>query len=147
MMSEELRKYKHDWYVSHKEECLQRADLWHKTHPEAFKGALLRYRKTHQQEFNRRQKEYYRRHKEELLEKDKIRRELEPEKAHAHNVARYIPLAPNCELCPSTERLQRHHPDYSEPYIVVTLCKDCHEVQDNDLFDAGITNISAWGKK
>ncbi len=31
-----------------------------------------------------------------------------------------------CEICDSTESLQAHHPDYTFPSIVVTLCRSCH---------------------
>jgi hypothetical protein len=32
-----------------------------------------------------------------------------------------------CEHCGSTKRLNMHHPDYSKPLEVVTLCVPCHE--------------------
>lgn len=31
-----------------------------------------------------------------------------------------------CELCGATDRLHMHHPDYSKPLDVITLCQPCH---------------------
>jgi hypothetical protein len=36
-------------------------------------------------------------------------------------------LSSRCELCDSTEHLERHHPDiWNYPEIIVTLCVECH---------------------
>lgn len=35
-------------------------------------------------------------------------------------------LQSSCEICGGTSKLERHHPDYSEPLVVVTVCKPCH---------------------
>jgi len=32
----------------------------------------------------------------------------------------------NCNFCGSTNNLEKHHPDYSKPSWVVTLCRKCH---------------------
>jgi hypothetical protein len=40
-----------------------------------------------------------------------------------------VPLKPQCELCGSTDYLERHHPDYSKPFEVQTLCRTCHARQ------------------
>lgn len=39
---------------------------------------------------------------------------------------RYVALKPCCEQCSSKDNLVRHHPDYSKPLYVITLCKSCH---------------------
>jgi NMD protein affecting ribosome stability and mRNA decay len=31
-----------------------------------------------------------------------------------------------CQQCGATERLERHHPDYSKPDLFVVLCDSCH---------------------
>src|ERR1043165_628420 len=33
-----------------------------------------------------------------------------------------------CERCGSIDNLHMHHPDYTKPLLVVTLCNPCHEV-------------------
>lgn len=45
------------------------------------------------------------------------------------SLSRKIPLKPACEICGSTDGLQRHHWRYDKPLLVNTLCKTCHEIQ------------------
>lgn len=55
-----------------------------------------------------------------------------PEKAKAHTLAnnnRSELLEPQCSACGSAERLHMHHPDYSKPLEVITLCVPCHSKQ------------------
>jgi hypothetical protein len=50
-----------------------------------------------------------------------------PESYRAWAIAkRWVPLKPNCEICGSTENLERHHKDYGKPLEVLTLCRICH---------------------
>jgi hypothetical protein len=52
--------------------------------------------------------------------------ERNPEKIAAQRQAQRIPLASQCKQCGGTETLHRHHPDYSKPLEIVTLCSGCH---------------------
>ena len=36
----------------------------------------------------------------------------------------------SCQSCGATERVEKHHPDYSQPLLVVWLCKPCHAIAD-----------------
>jgi hypothetical protein len=36
----------------------------------------------------------------------------------------------SCEGCGLPKRLEKHHPDYSRPLLVVWLCKPCHAIAD-----------------
>lgn len=46
---------------------------------------------------------------------------------NARNMAeRLIEIKPCCEICGSTEKLERHHLDYNQPLLVNTLCLKCH---------------------
>lgn len=38
------------------------------------------------------------------------------------------PLA--CEGCGLPKRIEKHHPDYAQPLLVVWLCKPCHAIAD-----------------
>jgi hypothetical protein len=72
-------------------------------------------------------KEYYATHKELCYQIHKRYRHNYPEIDKAEKWAeRHIPLGPECEFCGSTKRLQRHHPDYNYPEIIVTACCECH---------------------
>ena len=51
-------------------------------------------------------------------------------RVNAQNMAeKYVPLKDNCEICNSTESLQRHHWRYDKPLLVNTICSYCHDVQ------------------
>lgn len=53
-----------------------------------------------------------------------------PLKAKAHRIARRLKaklLKDKCEHCGNQGKLHMHHPDYTEPLEVLTLCILCHE--------------------
>lgn len=54
------------------------------------------------------------------------------DRTRAHSMAeRQIPEGPpRCEGCNLSARLERHHPDYARPLLVVWLCKPCHSIAD-----------------
>lgn len=52
-------------------------------------------------------------------------RQRNPEKYRAHNMAQRIPMQP-CEVCGTTENVERHHDDYSKPMEVRFLCIKHH---------------------
>ena len=62
---------------------------------------------------------------------DRKYRAANPHKVAAHeavrNKQRTLKKA-TCERCGATEQLHMHHPDYSKPLEVVTLCRPCHEL-------------------
>jgi hypothetical protein len=39
----------------------------------------------------------------------------------------HVPLGKVCGSCGSVENLERHHPDYTKPFEVLTLCRPCHK--------------------
>jgi hypothetical protein len=54
-----------------------------------------------------------------------IRNNKEKVKAHSF-VKRYNLIRNVCEFCGKDEVLHAHHPDYSEPKKIITLCALCH---------------------
>jgi len=86
-----------EWEIANREKIL----LWHRN-----------YQKAHQEQRNEYNRTYG------LKRKPQIR---------AKNLAyKHCSLKEKCEVCGSTHNLQRHHPDYSKPLEVMTLCRDCH---------------------
>jgi hypothetical protein len=67
-----------------------------------------------------------------VVDQEKKRRErnLEhPEKQMARSRAswrRKLLIKDKCEKCGATEHLEMHHPDYSRPLYIQTLCTHCH---------------------
>lgn len=60
-----------------------------------------------------------------------------PERNTIYTKAQTVPLKPECERCGTTEkRLVRHHPDYSKPKDVITLCDKCHRALHKELLNA-----------
>jgi hypothetical protein len=50
----------------------------------------------------------------------------------AHNKAARTPIkkVSACEGCGRAVRLEKHHPDYTRPLLIVWLCKPCHVIAD-----------------
>jgi hypothetical protein len=70
------------------------------------------YQKLHQERYN------------EHSRRQRLKRKLQ---LRAKNLAyKHCVLGEKCEHCGSTNNLQKHHPDYSKPLEIVTLCRDCH---------------------
>jgi hypothetical protein len=59
-------------------------------------------------------------------------RQKHPGRSAAHLAAqRAAKVAPlRCRHCGEDRRLERHHPDYSNPRLVMWLCKPCHALAD-----------------
>jgi hypothetical protein len=73
-------------------------------------------------------RQYRTSHKESLTEYRAKYRLIFPEKAKAHDTVNNLelPLASKCQLCNSTENLEKHHPNYDKPLEYVTLCGSCN---------------------
>ena len=88
------------WVKNNREKQREISYRWKKRNPESCRKAALRY-----------------------ATKNK-------EKRHARRLAYYrIPLGERCEMCGASEtsgRLMRHHPDYSKPLEVMTVCYPCN---------------------
>lgn len=101
---------------NHREDCRK----WRLEHPKEQKEASRKYNLEHPEKQRMRSKLYKVKH---------------PKENKARNQAEFhIPLSLECELCPEddkrTENLERHHPDYNYPLIIVTVCKERHEEVD-----------------
>lgn len=109
-----LRRY----YENHKQEILEKA---------------RKYRQTPEYKRKRREYEKRRRQRPEFKEKERIRNrkrwKTQPTrraKTYVKKKGQKIPIHKQCEFCPSTGHLERHHPDYNYPDIFVTVCSECH---------------------
>lgn len=67
-----------------------------------------------------------------------------PEKARAQNAIaskRKELLKEECGVCGSTEKLELHHPDYSKPLYVRTLCRKCHVLTRTNRYEKKELNL------
>lgn len=48
---------------------------------------------------------------------------------------RKIKTNENCDICHSTDNLQKHHWRYDKPLLVNTLCQTCHQIQHIKHFE------------
>lgn len=59
-----------------------------------------------------------------------------PDRARAHDMANnavrdgQLTRPALCEACGLPNRIEKHHPDYSKPLLVMWLCKTCHAIAD-----------------
>ena len=92
---------------------------------------MQRYRRNHPE-----RKQLEKLYKQQHPEQDKTGKQRQaryrlnhPEKYKARlNADKNVLLGPCCFKCGSTEHLERHHPDYSKPLEVITLCRNCHQL-------------------
>lgn len=110
---EKRQEYNKNYRATHKEHIKELQRRWFENHREQSSETHKRWRRDQPQ----RRRQSHR------------NRKRTPEVGRAHNfVQRHTELlASACELCSSTETLCGHHPDYSEPQIIVTLCPSCHK--------------------
>lgn len=64
-------------------------------------------------------------------------RQAHPDRAKAHDISGNavrdgkLVRATACEGCGRDDvRIEKHHPDYSKPLLVLWLCKPCHAIAD-----------------
>jgi len=131
MSSQKQREYSQKYYEKHKQEEQRKQREYYWQHREE----RLAYAKTYQpkdlekfREYHERyNREYRLKHNEELREQYRRYYAENKEKAYAKKIAeRYVPLDSHCEICGATHNLLRHHPDYSKPLDIITVCRSCH---------------------
>lgn len=134
-----ILKKRHEYYVAHADELRQHASRWREQHPNTRREYYLghkgeeneqssNYKKSHRLALEIYSHQWRLEHQDEVkcyrrrwYQNNKVK-ELAIVKAN-----RKVRLGNNCEVCGSTTQLQRHHPDYSKPLFILTLCQSCHE--------------------
>lgn len=112
---------------------------WRAEHPE-YKSYMKKYRKDNRIKINEQDTKWRHTHPEQVREWNKRYKDNHKHIKNAQQLAeRNIPLGDKCELCPEddihTENLERHHPDYDYPLIIITVCKECHSYITNSKED------------
>ena len=112
---EQINARKKEKYKANSEKYVQAAKKWIQENPEKhrqiMKKASAKWRAENPEKFNQIHRDYSK---------------ANPKYMRAHSLSRLIPLKVACENCGSTETLQKHHPDYTQPRLIETLCNSCH---------------------
>jgi len=112
---EHSNNYKHKWYSKNKQLTIQRAKEWTLKNPIKAKESKIKHFSNNRDKYN---------------EKNRVWVINNPEKKKAQSKAQhFIVMNPICEMCGSTQSLQRHHWRYDKPLLVNTLCQSCHSIQ------------------
>jgi hypothetical protein len=102
-------RYNYEWFLRHLDAKMRKKE-------KARSSEGREYQRNYMKQWYPNHTESYRQYKQ-----------LNRQKVNAEAFARrHSSLSSQCELCGSTENLERHHPDYSEPTITVTVCRLCH---------------------
>lgn len=119
------------YYRKHRERRLRESNEWKTTH----KSKIKEYYESNKAKFQEYQRKYRKNHGEGYNRNTHNWRVRHPEKVKAEKIAyRKVSLDNCCVLCGSIENLLRHHPNYSKPLEIITLCHSCHlEVHANPL--------------
>ncbi len=99
---------------------------------EGVSGYTLKSRRSNIKEANKR----YRQSDKGIasrVKRDRVYAQRHPERCYARKKARrrFKELPEQCERCGALPE-ERHHPDYSQPFLVEFLCKSCHTRAHNE---------------
>lgn len=106
---------------------------WKKDNKEKMKDYSKKSYLKHRDEILEKQKEHYQQNKTKIIERQEKYKLSNPIAHNKQKIRRKsvhkIKLKPICEICNSTQNLERHHWNYDKPLLVNTLCSTCHDVQ------------------
>lgn len=109
---EQIKAYRKKRYAEHREEEKE----YRLTHPEIYRKGRAKWKLANKPKIRELWNNYAKRNR--LKQNARLKSK------------RNISLGKECELCPEgdkrTENLERHHPDYDYPLIIVTICQECH---------------------
>ena len=142
MMSESRRKYLKKYMKDYRERNKNKIKLQVKGYREINKEKIKEYYEKNKKEIYLKRKGYRERNKNKLSEKSRLwsqdhrermaflqqnYNQKNPEKIMAHTIANKIKPDNKCNICSKDKQLHRHHPDYTKPKMIITLCSGCHK--------------------
>lgn len=128
-LKEYMKEYGRKWRENNKEKSREYQKEWDKNNPEYHKVYGKVWRGKNKESIKEIKKIWAENNKDKLTKASRKHYENFPEKQKARILALKIELKSCCEICDSTEHLQRHHWRYDKPLLVNTLCNDCHTIQ------------------
>lgn len=132
-----LAEYKHNHYLKHRQEYIDRSRRWREGRHEQYISYLRDYYRKNKDELLKRARDYYLSDRGRELNRLRSRRYRQTDegrlKERARKVVSYalsrgdLTRPDRCEMCNQEAFLEAHHPNYNRPLDVVWLCKQCHE--------------------
>lgn len=101
-------------------------DEWVKKHPEKVKEYKKNWRERNLKKVKKINKNWQKKNKFKRTINQKKYSQKHPEIINAHSLSQHILLGSFCAICGNTKELEKHHPNYSQPKLIITLCKKCH---------------------
>jgi uncharacterized protein YdiU (UPF0061 family) len=131
------KTYGKKWYYEHKDqpEYQAKRKIQRKNYREKHKEEEKAYRRKRYRERIIDEKKYKKEHRELYRNANKKYSLKNPKIKPAQEKALKISLAEFCELCPEDDKrvaVERHHPDYDYPLIIVSCCIECHHLQQTN---------------
>ena len=102
---------------------------WKEKNPDKARKIQKKYYAKNREKLNQKATEWGRKNRERIGKRAKVLREMHPEKYIARYKTKRMPLKSSCEICSSTNSLQRHHWRYDKPSMFSALCRTCHTIQ------------------
>ena len=128
---QKIKEIRRCYYIRHQDEIKAKSQKYREENREKVRERNRDYNRKRRDKKtkNLRSKKYYENNKEAILKRQKEYNKNNREKINAKALAEnHVPLTNNCVVCGSVENLERHHPDYSKPKFVITMCKSCHNL-------------------
>ena len=133
------KEYRQKYYLNNREKILTQNTQYNKQHPAQRKDSNKRYRESHPEKVAESNRNWRHKNPEKVRQITRKYIETNPVKRKVWNKVQHIPLGKKCEECGSTIDLQHHHPDYSKPFLMVTLCRRCHNKKRREVNKYGFS--------
>ncbi len=134
---EKVRKIQRDWRLNNPKKMQMSRDKWENNNKEKNRESKKEYYDKHKdyirikRNANPKIRENIKLWEKENKDKVKLAKKgwlnRNKEKRKAHLLSQRIKRKNKCEFCSGDYRLQKHHPDYNQPFYIITLCDKCHK--------------------
>lgn len=122
---EKIKKYNSEYQKRNKEKVNTFHRIWWKNNGDTYSEKRKEKRKNYTEEQKEKIREYARKNRKIYIEKN-----FEKEKARRiinYFVQRkYVEKPKECSKCFKESKIEAHHPDYSKPWDVIWVCRECH---------------------
>jgi len=128
-VKEHNKAYQKGYCNQHKKELREWSEEYYKKHKKKINARNTCYREEHKEEIAKSKAKWKQEHKEHLKNYNQ-RPNVKPKlQCRAKTRHKYPDAKKDCEVCSTKEKLQFHHPDYTNPDKFNILCKEHHDTE------------------